>query len=340
MDLLLIIRGLAAIAVVIWHSGGYQADLPFLNVPGRTAVWIFFGISGYVIAYGFVHKRYLLDKPGLKHFYLNRFLRIYPLFILLSLLGWITIWIKSGVSPIGWTDIPSQFFALQFNHHYPLNGVFWTLGLEIQFYVMAPALMALFTIENVRRQWWVIATCYAAMLIFNWSAVRYMGWSFDGRNIISVLPHFFVGIAGCKLVTSLKRNNSKALLYLVCAFACLITSNWLYHKQPESFWSLRGIVLVDVMILLFIFSHASFSSQPSSKPIFIKLTSALLWMGTLSYGIYAWHAYLMSSILWLSTHWWGLLPTSIAIAFASYQWVESPSLKLKRWQNPLKALTK
>jgi peptidoglycan/LPS O-acetylase OafA/YrhL len=54
MDLLLVIRGLAAISVLIWHAGGHQGGFPFINVPGRTAVWVFFGISGYVIAYGFL----------------------------------------------------------------------------------------------------------------------------------------------------------------------------------------------------------------------------------------------------------------------------------------------
>ena len=55
MDLLLVTRGLMAVAVVVWHAEGYQGDFPsLLNVPGRTAVWIFFGISGYVIAYGFI----------------------------------------------------------------------------------------------------------------------------------------------------------------------------------------------------------------------------------------------------------------------------------------------
>jgi peptidoglycan/LPS O-acetylase OafA/YrhL len=159
MDLLLVIRGLAAIAVLIWHAGGHQGDFPFINVPGRTAVWVFFGISGYVIAYGFLHGRYLLDRPGLKHFYLNRFLRIYPLFLALSLLGWLTMWIGSGSSPIEWRDLPDQFFGLQFNHTYVLNGVFWTLGLEIQFYAIAPVLMLPFFIESARWRRFAVAAC-------------------------------------------------------------------------------------------------------------------------------------------------------------------------------------
>jgi peptidoglycan/LPS O-acetylase OafA/YrhL len=329
MDLLLIIRGLAAISVVIWHTVGYHAGHPLVNVPGRTAVWIFFGISGYVIAYGFVHKRYLLDGLGLKNFYLNRFLRIYPLFLLLSVLGWLTMWADSGQNPLEWMDVPSQFFGLQFDHSYKLNGVFWTLGLEIQFYVVAPVLVMLFLIRNVQKRWLVAAACYVGMLVFNWAAVRYMGWSVDGRNIISVLPHFFTGMAGCGLVASLTRNNAKAAGYLTAALACLVASNWLYHRHPAWFWNTRGTVLIDAMILLFVFAHASL--QP---PVAIasRMMRTLLWMGTLSYGIYAWHAYLMSSIPWLSTNWVALLLSSVAISYVSYRGVELPALRLKRWQ--------
>ena len=333
MDLLLIIRGLAAISVVIWHTVGYEAGLPLVNIPGRTAVWIFFGISGYVIAYGFLHRRYLLDSTGLKHFYLNRFLRIYPLFLLLSVLGWLTMWAGSGTNPLEWGDLPGQFFGLQFNHAYKLNGVFWTLGLEIQFYAIAPALAMLFFINNVRWRWAIIAACYFGLIAFNWLAVRYMGWSVDGRNIMSVLPHFFAGMAGCGLVVSLKSSNKKAMGYLMGALVCLVASNWLYHRQPVWFWNTRGTVLVDAMILLFIFAHASLQPPRAAAS---RLARPLLWtgtwMGTLSYGIYAWHAYLMASIERLSANWLALLLASVAIAYVSYRWVELPALKLKRWQ--------
>ena len=333
MDLLLIIRGLAAISVVVWHAVGYQAGFPFVNIPGRTAVWIFFGISGYVIAHGFLYQRYLLDRFGLKHFYLNRVLRIYPLFLLLSVLGWLTMWAGSGINPLKWEDLPSQFFGIQFNHAYKLNGVFWTLGLEIQFYVIAPALAKLFFISNSQRRWTIIFAGYVGSLVFNLFAVLNLGWSADGRNIISVFPHFFIGMVGCGLATSLKRSNPRAVAFLVCAAICLVASNWLYHTQPAWFWSPLGTILVDAMVLSFIFAHASLAvSLHPPGATHSKLISVFLWMGTLSYGIYAWHAYLMSSFAWVHANLVALLLASIASAYVTYRWVELPALKLKRWQ--------
>jgi peptidoglycan/LPS O-acetylase OafA/YrhL len=322
MDTLLILRGLASIAVVIWHSGGHLADLPLINVPGRTAVWLFFGISGYVIAFGFINKRYLLNGPDLIRFFINRLLRIYPLFLLLSLLGWITIWSNTGVSPIVLSDIPSEFFGLQFNHAYKLNGVFWTLGLEVQFYAIAPALGCVFFIKKPSVRFTVAAFFYLSFLFINSLAVFFEWWSHDGRNIISVLPHFFVGMVGCSLVSSFKRSNRWAMGNLAGAFLCLILSNWLYHRQPELFWNMHGTLVVDIMILFFIFGHASLQSQGVKTSLHIKL---LLLMGTLSYGIYAWHSYLLQFF----SNAFVLLSLSTISAYLSYRLIELPAVKMR-----------
>src|SRR4051812_42359896 len=97
LDTLLIFRGLLALSVVVWHIGTLNENTPALiNIPGRTAVWMFFGISGYVIAYGFIAKRYSLIGKDIKAFYINRFLRIYPLFLLLSLVTLVTAYCING----------------------------------------------------------------------------------------------------------------------------------------------------------------------------------------------------------------------------------------------------
>src|SRR6188768_795784 len=119
LDTLLILRGLLALSVVVLHIGTLNTNAPaFINIPGRTAVWMFFGISGYVIAHGFITKRYLLIRKDIKVFYINRFLRIYPLFLLLSLVTLVTAYCINGNILIKPSDIPEQLLMLQFNHQY------------------------------------------------------------------------------------------------------------------------------------------------------------------------------------------------------------------------------
>lgn len=331
MDLQLIIRGLAAISVVVWHAVGYHNDFPpMLNIPGRTAVWLFFGMSGYVVAYGFIHRRYKLTPSALRDFYTNRFLRIYPLFLTLSVLAWITELLSTGSNPLSLKDLPAQLCALQFNHSYILNGVFWTLGIEIQFYLLAPLLVMPMLRTTGRQQLLLIISIYIAMVFWNYYAVKQFGWSYDGRNIISNLPHFFGGMAACQIVSTLKPSALRLSISTVSACALLSYTSWSYHRIPEQYWSAEGIFLVDSIIFLFVLAHASCEcGRFKTHPVYV----AFAFLGTLSYGIYAWHGYLMKYIPQISDNAPVLIAVSIAVAYFTYRFIESPALKLKRERN-------
>ena len=200
MDILTIARGLLAVSVIIWHSIGTYDMIPFfINIPGRVAVWVFYGISGYVICYGFITNKYNFNLGSLRDFYINRLLKIYPLFIFLGILVCATEFALNGNSPIQWADVPAEFFAFQFNQEYRLNGPFWTLGIELQFYLIAPfVLLPLFTfITNKSHRLSSVFALYTFSLLFHIFAYLKYGWTFDGRNIISNLCHFLAGIFGC-----------------------------------------------------------------------------------------------------------------------------------------------
>lgn len=328
MDLLLIIRGLAALSVVVWHAVGYHNTFPpMINIPGRTAVWLFFGLSGYVIAHGFIHKRYALTLGDLRDFYTNRFLRIYPLFLTLSALGWITELLFIGSNPLSLKDLPAQLIAFQFDQSYVLNGVFWTLGIEIQFYLLAPLIVLPILRSTDKQQLLVVCSIYIAMVYWNYYAVKQFGWSYDGRNVISNLPHFFIGMATCQIVSTLKPSTLRLSISIVSACILLGFANWLYNRHQEQYWSIIGILLVDLIIFLFILAHVScerdrFKTHPAY--------TVLAFLGTLSYGIYAWHSYLMKYIPQMSDHVIALIAASIVMAYMSYRFIESPALKMKR----------
>jgi peptidoglycan/LPS O-acetylase OafA/YrhL len=327
VDLLLIIRGLAALSVVVWHVEGYKAYFPpAINTPGRVAVWLFFGISGYVISYGFVHDRYRLRPSDLMDFYTNRLLRIYPLFLSLSLLAWITEWLASGHNPIALAQVPAQLFAIQFNQGYVLNGVFWTLGIELHFYLLAPLL--LMPLLANRRVWPVLAVvAYAAMVYWCDYAVTYRGWSWDGRNIVSNLPHFFVGMAACKLVAGLRPRRWQTATCTTAACGILAYTSWLYHRGAGSFWTVRGMLLVDAAILLFVLAHAGVRWRPApAHPVYV----AFSFLGVLSYGVYAWHTYLMKYIPWTEHHLFALMALTLVAASLTYNVIERPALRHKR----------
>lgn len=326
MDILLIVRGLAAISVVIWHTVGYQNEFPaVINIPGRTAVWLFFGMSGYVIAYGFIHGRYSLSLGDLRDFYTNRFLRIYPIFVVLSAISWITEWLLSGLNPLSLQDLPAQLFALQFNHDYSLNGVFWTLGIEIQFYFLAPLLVMPILKSMGRKP--LLFGIYFLLVILNIYVIQRVGWwTFDGRNVISNLSHFFIGMVACKIVFGLKPSALRFGISILSVCALLMLTSWLYHRAPVLYWTI-GALLVDLVIFLIILAHASCEWRNFGVH---RMYLIFAFLGTLSYGVYAWHAYFMKYIPQISDNPVAVIAISLIAAYLTWRFIESPALRLKR----------
>jgi peptidoglycan/LPS O-acetylase OafA/YrhL len=71
------LRTLFAIAVVFAHSFGN------LLVGGRNAVQLFYMISGFLISFVLVERN---AYPDVKSFYINRYLRIYPIYLVIATL--------------------------------------------------------------------------------------------------------------------------------------------------------------------------------------------------------------------------------------------------------------
>ena len=136
------IRGLAAVAIVVFHA---QPDwLPL----GWAAVDLFFGLSGFLIT-SIVLKHG--DSPGfLRQFYLRRGLRIWPIYYL-TLLGFILFRHRLPVR-CDWTgfwyyltytqNLPLYWSAEAPRFHGFLNHT-WTLAIEEQFYLLWPVVVLL-----------------------------------------------------------------------------------------------------------------------------------------------------------------------------------------------------
>lgn len=96
-----LLRYLLAVAVVANHCG------PIFGLemmPGRVAVEVFFAISGFYMA------MILSGKYGSQvgTFYLNRFLRLYPSYLIVMLMVWVWFFVSWGVKgqmpPTSWVD--------------------------------------------------------------------------------------------------------------------------------------------------------------------------------------------------------------------------------------------
>ncbi len=147
------IRALAALSVLFYHSFELSSHRKVLlgvdiTVPwyyAQTGVHLFFVLSGFLLflpyARAMLHNRPL---PQAKDFYWRRAVRILPTYwaclLILAALQW-----RSYLSPTGLANIATHLVLVHddfraFNR--AIEGPFWTLAIEVQFYLLLPLLAA------------------------------------------------------------------------------------------------------------------------------------------------------------------------------------------------------
>ena len=179
-----LIRFLAAVSVVLYHTWGRLFPGSHVKWPGHEAVVIFFVLSGYVITHA-------ASRPGvtLSIYVQHRAARILPVAIgalLLAIL--ITPFIPSGTESAQsnlslaslyywWPTFANLFFIAQSGGLFvepPMNYPFWSLNYEVWYYVIFGAW--LFT----PKRWQLVTTLAAALLA--------------GPKILMLFPVWLMGV--------------------------------------------------------------------------------------------------------------------------------------------------
>lgn len=202
-----LVRGLAALAVVIGHAaqiGTYTGPFPFGMFFQKNAVVVFFVLSGMVIAAS-VDR----DRRSLGDFALARISRIVPV-------AWAAIAVSLAVSALAttlpgplqfagdvhWAD-PGEilramlFLSESWSTAFPPNSPYWSLSYEVWFYT----LFAAATYLNGRARWAWLAVLAAVA----------------GPNILLLMPVWLVGVALVRLPAA--RKVPLVLAAILIAFA-------------------------------------------------------------------------------------------------------------------------
>lgn len=204
------LRFLAIFPVLIQHLSERllaYSPLTFENVEehpvafaasrGFIGVYIFFVISGFVLALPFA-SHYLKGTRSipLKSYFWRRVTRLEPPYIILmSFFFLVLVFMRSA--PFG-ELLPHYLASIFYLHNIiyqdytPINPVAWSLEIEIQFYIFAPLLAALFfRFRNVFLRRFLLAGSLVGFLLLQ----QHMGW-YRGPMKLTLLGNLHLFLAG------------------------------------------------------------------------------------------------------------------------------------------------
>jgi len=172
------LRFLAIVPVVLMHfserlnrvdpgnMGAGEQQVAHILDNGHIGVYLFFAISGFILALPFAaHK--LLYKPAvsLKKYYLRRLTRLEPPYILIMTLLFVTLVVVKHEDLRAM--LPHFLASMVYLHRFiygtwtPINPPSWTLEIEVQFYVLAPLLALLYF--SIPHKWFRRSIMLAAL---------------------------------------------------------------------------------------------------------------------------------------------------------------------------------
>jgi peptidoglycan/LPS O-acetylase OafA/YrhL len=373
-----VLRAAAAFAVVVGHAyalGGRTLpvkasrwqDVPLITTV--SGVWLFFAISGYVIARPFVDR--LLDGrplPELVPYALRRSFRIFPLY-------WIAltavILITGSAGTRTW-QFPVHYALL--NNLVPgregaLFSVAWTLTLEVLFYMAVPLLAV-----AVHRGWRSMsAERLATLVVASWAAsiafTVFADLRGDGTTalwlrgsfpamwqmfcpgiLLAVAPHLRAPEWRRWLVDLPAQRGAGILVLATLAAGAVLSA-----AAPLRFGVVPYVLAVDASRPLFAVGYGMvLAAAIRARPWEERVGRWVLHLGLVSYGIYLLHAVLLDFLL--SSHGRGLIPLpqrglvsfavhiaflaglTVPLAMASWRWLEQPMIGLAatladRWRS-------
>jgi exopolysaccharide production protein ExoZ len=354
LNLIQLFRGLAAIAVVLFHidlcSNEKLNTSFFFDIFkfGLSGVDYFFVLSGFIVIY--TQNRNFLQQSFTKFklFLLKRFIRIIPIY------WFINLCILAILFLFPWLEPPNPItpgftirsFLLIPQTLPPINNVAWTLTLILFFYFV-------FSLNYIlpRRFYFAIVAIIiftsATQLInaFVISPREYPRWKliFNSLNL-----EFLFGCIAAYIVLNYSLKYRKTIFCLGLIFFLLFglaqTYNFIDEVNIINIWGIDLIIdrtiFFGIPCLLLVMGTASIDIQEG-----VNIPKILIYLGNASYSIYLAHSPLVNGLFQLSLAFklnttignsdilgWLIAIVAIAISCIFYNLIEKPLTSYLRKQ--------
>lgn len=353
-------RGFASLTVLIAHSfffsGGYVLTIGGVWVSkafgwGTFGVNLFLVISGFSLAYGLIQPDGSWKKIGIKDFFIRRAIRILPPYyaaiLIFSLAGWFmpliyklfdashyTHFHPFGLAPVLAHGLLVANITYGLNHNFPLlNGSFWSLEVEVQFYLLFPLLIYVvrrFGIFNmmggvlVLNALWRMATWNLVAPSGDYTSIWEWTWNGPGRMF-----EFALGILAAYILVRYPNHISPTMCMLLGGLILWLGYSYMYVREGP-FSPLSDIMLGTGFFFLIL------SASKRGLMYYLFTWRPLLWLGAFSYSLYLIHEPVMVEMLtwfggrqgWAAffTYTIGMASVIIVLAYFFYRAFEKPTI--------------
>jgi len=338
-----VLRAIAVSLVVLGHFTSVAKELPVVvqKVGFSLASYgipLFFIISGFLLSASLMsllkkHKNRIVSPIAM--FFIKRILRIYPAYVASLLLLATYYEVQPEDFWVHFFNIHNFFSA----YHRSINGVYWTLAVEFQWYLLAPWMILFFMHSQVRSIWSVLALCILSSLLIRGSIVyQYLLQVIDLNELIWLaqdqlyihLFNFLIGIAIYKFSdTRIKIQRFWAsillfLLFIIGYVASGLSEDIVNYQGTEIFYK---TLLNYMAIIILAFLVAAFLQVKAN----ISYYRVISFISAISYSLYIYHFPVLHYLANYNFSWFLFLLiylcSSVVLATASYYAIEKPFLR-------------
>lgn len=307
------LRGIAALMVCFFHLATHRDSSRLLlddtdkvksiALIGPTGVFVFFVISGFVMPFAMNRSGYQWKKAWA--FLKKRIIRLHPpyIFTLVLTVGVLLYNDYSGISifDFRWSAFLNHFtFTAKIAGYDWYNPIFWTLAIELQYYILIA-----FLFLGINHEKWMIRVSVITILCFLSILWR------NNAFIFAYIAPFVLGIG--LYLYKVKQVKLMEFLYYFTISSFIIWKFFGWHWLYASWFA--------VVVMLF--------TQLNFRP--------LQFLGKISYSLYLIHPMVGGLVIYLLmpyvTDYWqnylvlsaGIVGSGIA-AYLMYRIIERPSI--------------
>jgi len=339
-------RAVAVSMVVLGHFFSFSKDVPIMVKKliasfAYYGVPIFFIISGYLLSASFIsllkNTEYRFCS-ALNIFFAKRILRIYPAY----LISLIILSIYSNSSILDFVVHLLNIHNLFDEFSRSINGVYWSLAVEFQWYLVAPIVILFFVKTNTIAQLLLFSTSVTISILLRFNVLNdFIRQSISFDNLVrlgndQLYVYFFNFLIGVFLYRCRNIKIKIHLLITIFLSILILCADYIkgnvisdivnYREKTVQCKLLLDYISISILgAVMFAFMNIELEK---------KYYRIISFISTVSYSLYIYHFPILHYLGNYNFAWYLFFPvyilTSFLFATISYYMVEAPFLKYSK----------